>query len=75
MPSIYRISRPGHKPVLDVGSLDVIEPAVRAGKAGSYHIDKISSDPLPSGHTSRRLGTAIKHPDGTVVVEPDRWEG
>jgi hypothetical protein len=47
MPSIYRISRPGHKPVVDVGSLDVIEPAVRAGKAGSYHIDEISSDPLP----------------------------
>jgi hypothetical protein len=74
MPSIYRISRSGRQPVVDVGSPDAIGGAVRAGKPGSYHIDEISSDPLPSGHTSRRWGTAIKHRDGTIAVEPDPWE-
>ena len=75
MPSIYRVSRDGQEPVVDVGSPDPIESAVRVGKPGSYHIDEISSDPLPSGHASHRWGTAIKHPDGTVAVEPDPREG
>jgi hypothetical protein len=75
MPSIYRISRSGHKPIVDVQSPDGIESVIRAEKPGTFHIDEISSDPLPIGHTSRRWGTAIKHPDGTVAVEPDPWEG
>jgi hypothetical protein len=75
MPSIYRINQPGRKPVVDVGSVEAIEGAIRAGEPGQYHVDQISADPLPSGHTSRRWGTATKHPDGTVVVEPDPWEG
>ena len=73
MPSIYRVSRDGLEPVADVGSPDAIEGAIRAGNPGSYHVDEISSDPLPSGHTARRWGTVIKHPDGTVAVEPDPW--
>ena len=59
---------------MDVGSPDAFESAVRTGKPGQYHIDQISSGPLPSGHTSRRWGTAIKNRDGTVAVEPDPWE-
>ena len=74
MPSIYRVSRDGQEPVVDVGSPDAIESAVRVGKPGSYHIDEVCSDPLQSGHTSRRWVTAIKHPDGTVAVEPDPWQ-
>jgi hypothetical protein len=74
MPTIYRISAGGQEPIVDVASLDAIEPSVRAGKPGRYHIDGIASDPFPSGHTSRRWGTAIKHPDGMVAVEPDPWE-
>jgi hypothetical protein len=73
-PTIYRISAGGKEPIVDVASLDAIEPSVRSGKPGRYHIDGVASDPLPSGHTSRRWGTAIKHPDGTVAVEPDPWE-
>jgi hypothetical protein len=75
MPGIYRISRSSRDPIVDVSSPDAIGGAVRAGKPGSYHIDEISSDPLPSGHASHRWGTAIKHPDGTVAVEPDPREG
>jgi len=40
---------------------------------GRFHIDEISSNPLPSGHTSRRWGTAIKRPDGAVTLDPDPW--
>jgi hypothetical protein len=46
---------------------------VRAAKAGRYHVDEISADPLPSGHTSRRRGVGIKRDDGTIAIEPDPW--
>ena len=38
-----------------------------------YHVDQISRDQLPSGHTSRRWGVGNKRADGAVVVEPDPW--
>ena len=62
------------KTVIDVAQVDQIEPAIRAEKPGRWHIDEISADPLPSGHTSRRWGVAIKRQDGSVVVKPDPWE-
>ena len=31
-------------------------------------------DPLPSGHTSRRWGCAIRHEDGRVILDPDPRE-
>jgi hypothetical protein len=60
--------------VTDVAQADQIEPAVRAAKPGRYDIDQIEREPLPSGHTSRRWGVAIKGPDGSVMIEPDPWE-
>jgi hypothetical protein len=41
--------------------------------SGRFHIDEISTDPLPSGHTARRWGIIIKHVDGTITTEPDPW--
>jgi hypothetical protein len=73
MPSIYRISQPGRDSMTDVDSVEEIEGVIRAGKPGRYHVDEISSDPLPSGHTSRRWRTAIKRPDGQCTLEPDPW--
>jgi hypothetical protein len=73
MPSIYRISRPGSDQVTDVGSVEAVEGAIRAGKSGRYHIDEIGSDSLPSGHTSRRWGVGIKRHDGSVSLDPDPW--
>jgi hypothetical protein len=72
-PNIYRISQPGREPITDVDSVEAVEGAIRAGGPGRYHVDEISSDPLPSGHTSRRWGTAIQRPDGAVTIEPDPW--
>ena len=70
---MYRISRNGHEPIVDVDQVEAIEPVVRRSKPGRYHVDEISADPLPSGHTSRRWGVGIKRADGTVVIEPDPW--
>jgi hypothetical protein len=40
---------------------------------GRYHVDEISVEPLPSGHTARRWVTAIRHDDGRVILDPDPW--
>jgi hypothetical protein len=73
MPSIYRISRAGREPITDVDSVEAFEGVLRDGELGCYHVDQISAEPLPSGHTSRRWGVAIKRPDGTVTLDPDPW--
>jgi hypothetical protein len=70
---MFRISRDGQEPIADVDQVEAIEPAIRSSEPGRYHVDEISADPLPSGHTSRRCGVGIKRTDGTVVIEPDPW--
>jgi hypothetical protein len=69
---MFRISKDTNT-VIDVEQVDEFEPAIRASNAGSYHLDEITADPLPSGHTSRRWGIAIRRPDGSVDLEPDPW--
>jgi hypothetical protein len=68
---MFRISRNGHEPIVDVDTVEDIEPAIRDLKPGRYDVDEISADPLPTGHTSRRWGIVIKWRDGAVFVEPD----
>ena len=70
MAIILRISQPGREPITDV---EAVEGAIRNGESGRYHVDEISAEPLQSGHTSRRWGTAIKRPDGAVTLDPDPW--
>jgi len=65
---MYRIGRSGHEPIVDVDQFDAIEPAIRSSEPGRYHVDEISADPLPSGHTSRRWGVGIKRADGSVEL-------
>jgi hypothetical protein len=72
--SIFRISRPDDDQVVEVDSLDGVERTIASGKAGRYHVDEISHDPLASGHTSRRWGIGIKRHDDTVAIEPDPWD-
>ncbi len=71
---MFRISRNGQDPIIDVDQVEAIEPAIRSSEPGRYHVDEISRDPLPSGHTSRRWGVGIQRNDGTVALEPDPWE-
>jgi hypothetical protein len=70
---MYRISKDTNT-VIDVAQVDQIGPVVQAEKSGPWHIDEISADPLPPGHTSRRWGVAIKRQDGSVVIQRDSWE-
>lgn len=58
----------------DADSLDEVTKVVSKASSGSYHIDEISAKPLPSGHSARRWGTAIRHDDGRVILDPDPWE-
>jgi hypothetical protein len=70
-PNLVSCRPDGH--VVDIDSLDDAEAIIRAGDPGRSQVDEISSDRLPSGHTSRRWGVGIKHADGTVAIEPDPW--
>jgi hypothetical protein len=57
-----------------VGAADQVEGlrrlVARLGP-GRDHVDETAADPLPSGPTPRRWGTAVKHPDGRL--DPDPW--
>ncbi len=71
---MFRISQNGQEPIVDVDSIEQIEPVIRSSPPGRYHVDEISADPLPSRHTSRRWGLAIRHPHGSVDLDPDPRE-
>ena len=71
---MFRVSRNGQEPIIDVDQVEAIEPAIRSSEPGRYQVDEISAEPLPSGHTSRRWGVGIKRADGSVALEPDPWE-
>jgi hypothetical protein len=51
---VYRVSHHINDLVVDVDSIAAIETVVRSARPGRYHVDEISSDPMQSGHTSRR---------------------
>ena len=71
---MFRVSRDGQEPVVDVAQVEAIGPVVQRSQLGRYHVDENGDDMLPSRHTSRRWGVVIKRDDGSVVVEPDPWE-
>jgi hypothetical protein len=51
--------------------MEAVDGAIRGGEPGRYHLHEIIAEPLPSGHKSRRWGTAIQRPDGAVALDPD----
>jgi hypothetical protein len=54
---------------------DDIAPALRQARAGRFIIEEIpmAGAFLPSGHSCRRWGFAIRHPDGSDSLEPTPW--
>jgi hypothetical protein len=72
MRTIYRIVHPDQD-FTEVSSVEAIEGVVRAAEPLRYFVDEIGSDPLPSGHTSRRWGTVVKRHDGYCTLDPDPW--
>ncbi len=71
---MFRISYNCQEPVVDVDSIEQIEPAIASRKPGRYHVDEISADPLPRRHTSRRWGVGIKRADWLASIDPDPWQ-
>jgi hypothetical protein len=51
---MYRISRKGQEPTVDVDTLDEIYPTIQRSEPGRYHIDVMSANPLPLGCMSKR---------------------
>jgi hypothetical protein len=73
MPRIRRVNDPNGEPIGTADSQESINGLIEVLGPGQYHISEISSDPLPSGHTSRRRGAGIKQYDGKGAVDPDPW--
>jgi hypothetical protein len=70
---MYRISHDGQERIIDVDPVEAIAPALRSSKPGKYTVEAISADPLPSGHTSRRLGVTSSRPDKSAAIEAAPW--
>jgi hypothetical protein len=70
---MYRISRNGHEPMVDVEQVEAIKPEIRSSEPGRYHADQISADPMPNGHTSRRWGIAVKRSVSSASIDWDAW--
>ena len=71
---MYCISPEGQESIIDVATVEAIEPTIRLLKPGRYKVDEVSLDPLPNGDTSRRMGVVIKRSDGTVEIKIDPCE-
>ena len=61
----------GQEPIVDVEPVGRIEPAIRSSKPRRYQFYEIRADPLPSDHTSRGWGVAVKRSGGTIDRKPD----
>ena len=72
--SLFRIVGRDGEMLSDADSLDGVNEIVRRAPTGRYHVDEISADPPSSGQTSRRWGSAVRHDDGRVILDPDPWE-
>jgi hypothetical protein len=52
-----------------------IAQTIRHARPGRFVVEEVSpaGQLLPSGHSCRRWGTAIRHKDGHVTLDPDPW--
>jgi hypothetical protein len=53
--------------------LDDIAHALGDAQPGRFLVEEVSpsGELLPSGHSCRRWGTAVRHPDEQVTLDPD----
>jgi hypothetical protein len=54
---------------------DEIGHVLRHASPGRFIVEEVSraGELLPSGHSCRRWGTAIRQPDGQVTLEREPW--
>lgn len=72
--SFFRIVDRDGEMLAAAESLDGVTEFVRNAPPGRYHVDEISANPLPSGHTTRCWGSAVPHDDGRVILSPNPWD-
>ena len=73
MSRILRVNNSDGEPIGTPPSIPSLEWFFEDVPPGRYHIDEISHDPLPSGHTSRRWGLAVKRNDSSVSIARQIW--
>jgi hypothetical protein len=73
MPRILRINDESGDPIGTARSIVGVAELLFDSRPGVYHIDEISADRLPCGHTSRRWGIAIKRGDSMVSIARELW--
>lgn len=71
MPRILRVNNPDGEPIGTTESAEGVRAILEPLPPRRYHIDEISRDPLPSGHTSHRWGPGIKRGGWTVTINRD----
>ena len=74
MPRILRINDPDGDPIGSDESILGVGRLLESVPPGRYHIDEISADPLPSGHTSRRWGVALVKGDSTMSIDREVFQ-
>ena len=67
---VIRISPIGQEPVVDLDTVEEVEPAIRCATRGNYLIEEIRPAPQRSDYTSRHWGVAVKRADGSVGLDP-----
>lgn len=74
MSRILRVNDPDGNPIGTALSVHSLARLLEGVPPVRYHIDEISHNPLPSGHTSRRWGIAVKRSDSSVSIARDIWQ-
>jgi hypothetical protein len=72
--AMFRIIR-GQDFYATVATIDDVGAAVRKSKPGRYVVEEMARAGalLPSGHSCRRWGMAIRDRDGQVTLDRDPW--
>jgi hypothetical protein len=68
MSRILRVNNPDGDPIGTAKSINGLARLLESVPPGVYHIDEISAEPLPSGHTSGSYGFAITRGDSPMSI-------
>jgi hypothetical protein len=71
---VFRIIRDPNDYYL-AASVDDIDHALGDAQPGRFIVEEVSAagQVLPSRHSCRRWGTAVRRPDGHVILDSDPW--
>jgi hypothetical protein len=72
--TMFRIIREPNDFYMAAGPDDIAH-ALGGARPDRFIVEEVSpaGQLLPSGHSCRRWGTAVRHPDGQVTLDPDPW--